>query len=466
MHEHAHPAAEGITTRLESPEPCKRVIKAEIQRAQFDQAYAAKLKEAQRGHQKPGFRKGRTPKALVEKEMGHMLRVEAIESLVPKAWMAAVLEHRLVPLTDPALENLKFEDTGPLTFDLVVEVRPEVTARDYVGLPVRKREVEVTPQDVQEVLERLRESRARFEPVQRPAQDGDQIVLDLTPRNEAPDAAAGPAASPITGQRFILGSENNLPEFNAGLQGCAAAQERSVAVTYPPEHPNERLKGRTVVFDCRVTEVGAKVLPDLDDAFAADVEPGTTLEDLRRNIQADLEREARAGIARELDHQLQTELVRRNEVPLPPSMVQKYLESGLEEFHRRNRRLGRPDTETQDAQYLTEGRPHAERALQGMLLLEAVRRQEGIKVDTADVDERIGQIAAENGFDVDRYREFVNSGEEKERIVYDLLERRTYDFLLGKAEVRSVPAETDVWGADASDTYASDTDVSAASSAE
>lgn len=444
MHEHAHQAAEGISTTLESPEPCKRVVKAEIQRARFDQAYAAKLKQAQKRHQKPGFRKGHSPKALVEKEMGDLLRVETIESLVPKAWMAALLEHRLMPLTDPALENLKFEDTGPLTFDLVVEVRPDVTARDYLGLPVKKREVEVTPQDVQEVIERLRQSRAHFEAVERPAQDGDQVVLDLVPQQSPADSGEGSAAAPITGQRFILGSENNLPEFNTGLQGCAAGDSRTVAVTYPPEHPNERLKGRTVEFACRVTEVGARILPELDDAFAAAVEPGSTLEGLHGSIRSDLEREAQLRITHELDRQLTAELVRRNEVPLPPSMVQNYLASGLEEFHRRNLRLGRPNTDAEDEQYMTEGRPHAERALKGLLLLEAVRRQEGIKVEPQDVDLRIGQIAVENGFDVDRYREFVNSGEEKERIEYDLLERRTFEFLLAKAEVASVPAETDV----------------------
>ena len=125
-------------------------------------------------------------------------------------------------------------------------------------------------------------------------------------------------------------------------------------------------------------------------------------------------------------------------------MLDKYLESGLTELHQRNLRLGRQNTEQQDAEYREQGRPHAERALRGMLLLEAVRRQEGIKVDRAAVDERIAVIAAENGFEVDRYREFVDSGDERERIEFDLLERRTYDLLLARAAVEDVPADTDV----------------------
>jgi FKBP-type peptidyl-prolyl cis-trans isomerase (trigger factor) len=127
-------------------------------------------------------------------------------------------------------------------------------------------------------------------------------------------------------------------------------------------------------------------------------------------------------------------------------MVDKYLESSLAELHQRNARLGRPNTQEEDASYREEGRPHAERALQGMLLLEAVRRREDIKADKEAVDERIAEIATENGFEVDRYREFVDSGDERERIEFDLLERRTYDFLLSRAAVEDVPADTDVLG--------------------
>ncbi len=122
---------EGITTRVESPEPWQRVIKVEITRDHFDREYNGRLKKAVKSHTKPGFRKGRTPQAIVEKEVGQMIRMDTIEALIPKAWMSSVMEHKLAPLTDPALENMEFDDEGPLTFDLKVEVRPEVEIVDY-----------------------------------------------------------------------------------------------------------------------------------------------------------------------------------------------------------------------------------------------------------------------------------------------------------------------------------------------
>jgi trigger factor len=431
-----------ITTDVESPEPWKRVVKASIDRAHFDQEYTNRLKKAAKKHQKPGFRKGRTPVAVVERELGDLIRSETVEALVPKAWMTALLEHKLTPVSDPLLENLVFGEEGPLKFDLVVEVRPEIELGDIEALPVKKRQVEVKDADVDQVLDRLRESQADFAKVDRPAAEDDQIRLDLVPAGPGGDY---PEDGKIADEKFILGSPHNMKAFNEELLGCVAGDEKTVTVDYPDDHPNEMLKGRSMAFRCHILEVAAKKLPDLDDEFAATVAEAKSLDDLRADIRADLERESAQRIGQEMDRQIQLELVKRHDVSLPPAMVARYLESGLEEMHKRNAQMGRPDSEEEDREYLEAGRPHAERALKAMLILEAVRQQEDIKVTAEDVDERIEQVARENGFDIDQYREFVNSGQEKERIEYDLLERRTYDFLLSRAEITEVPADTDVF---------------------
>ncbi len=430
----------GIKTIVESPEPWQRVVKVEIERPVFDKAYTQRLKKAAKSHQKPGFRKGKAPRAVVEKDLGDVLRVETIEDLVPKAWMTALLEHKLAAITDPVLEGLKFEDDQPLTFDLVVEVRPEITLAEYDGLPVKKRAAEVKPAEVDQVIERLQESRATFEKVDRGAEEGDQILLDLTPR----DVPADEEATTITDQKFILGGENNLPAFNEQLQGCEAGQEKEVSVEYPADFPNEKLRGRTMGFLCAIKEISAKVIPTADDDFAAAIQEGKTLLELRAEIEADLLKETTRRIQQELDMQIRGELVARHEVSLPPSMVKKYLDAGLADFHAHNERQGKAASEDEDKQYLEAARPSAEKALKGMLLLEAVRLKEEIKVTDEDVEEKIKEIATENGFDVDRYREFVNSGDEKDRISYDLAERRAYDFLLSRAEIEEVSADADL----------------------
>jgi trigger factor len=433
--------AKPITTLLESPEPWKRIVKVEISREHFDKEYAGRLKKAVKGHQQAGFRKGKTPRAVVEKEMGQMLRMEALEGLVPQAWMAGVIEHKLNPITDPALENLDFPDEGPLKFDLEVEVRPEVKAQGYDGLSVKQRAVEIKDSEVDQVLERLRESKASFEKVERAAAEGDQLLVDLTPQAWDGQPNAGQT---IEDQRLVLGSENNLPAFNEGLTGANAGDALDLSVEYPTEHPNDSLKGQTLVFHCEVKEVAEKSVPELNDEFAATVGEGKTLADLKQEVRQDLEKETERRVKVEMDQQILGELTKRNDVPLPPSMVTKYLDAGLEEMHRRNQGAGRPVSEEEDKEYLEAGRPHAERALQGMLLLESVQIQEEIKVTPEDVDERIVEIATENGFDVDQYRQFLESGDEKGRMEYDLLDRKTYDFLLSRAEIEQIAADAEI----------------------
>ena len=158
-----------------------------------------------------------------------------------------------------------------------------------------------------------------------------------------------------------------------------------------------------------------KVLPELDDEMAASLEEGKTLEDLKQDIRENLAKEQERQIEQEMDRQILEELIRRNEVEVPPShggALPGF--QGLEDLHRRNLQTGRPSSERgRDAQYREAGKPHAEKALRAMLLLEAIQPKEEIKVTADDVDERIEEIAAQSGFDVDRYREFVNSGDEK-----------------------------------------------------
>ncbi len=430
-----------IVTSVESPESWKRVVKIEISREFFDKEFTARLKKAVKSHQKPGFRKGRTPKALVEKEMGDMLRTDTIEALVPKAWMNAVLEHKLNPITDPALENLEFAEEGPLKFDLVVEVRPEITVGDVDGMAIKRRKADVSDEDVADVLGRLQESRATFEKVERASQLDDQISLDLVPGAWEGQADGGKV---IADQKFILGAESNMPAFNEELVGVSAGDEKDIVVVYPEDHPNESLKGQSITFTCQIKEVAAKMLPELNDELAGQVAEGKSLDELTAEIRVDLEKEAGKRVSQELDGQIQAELIRRHDVDLPPSMVDKYLESGLQEMHRRNAQIGRGNAADEDSEYLTAGRPHAEKALKGMLLIEAVRQQEEIKVTAEDVDERIEEIAVENGFEVEKYRDFVNSGDEKERLEFNLLERKTYDFLLSRAIIEEVSADTDV----------------------
>lgn len=417
---------------LEAPDPCRRVLKVLVPRQEFDRQYQQRLTAAVRDHQRPGFRKGKTPRTIVEKELGGRLRVDTFEALVSQAYRAAIIEHRLYPLAEPGLENLVFEDGQDLSFDLEVEVRPDVTASHYEGLPVVERRVEVSGAQIDEVLDRLRENRAVYEPVDRPAADGDRVVLDLVPL-----AADGTPEEDrrAAGQRVTVGAEQNLPAFNEALPGVVAGDRRDLSVPHPEDYPNGDLAGRTVAFRLEIGAVESRILPELDDAFAAQLEPGQTLLELRGRIREGLEAEARRRLAEDLDEQVLEQLIAANEVPVPPTMIASMLQTGLEDLHRRRQHSGGQTSAEEDAMYREAARPIAERQIKGMFLLEAVRRQESIEVGDEEVEARIEAIAAEHGFDLAKYRAYLEQGEEKDRIRQAVIERKVYDFLLSRARV-------------------------------
>ncbi|MBD3221449.1 trigger factor [bacterium] len=423
---------------VESPEPCQRVIKVQVPREEFDQQYQKRLTAAVREHQRPGFRKGKTPRGIVENEVGSRLRVETVEALVPQAFRAAIVENELYPIGEPQVENLQFEEGEDLGFDLKIEVRPEVEARDYEGLPLVERQVEVTDAEVDEVVERMRESKAVHDEVDRPSQASDQVVLDLVPLGEDGEPQE---ERRMSSQPLEVGAENNLPEFNEALAGVTAGQDLDIRVDYPDDFPNEALRGQAMTFRCHVDEVREKRLPEVDDAFASQLEEGQTLLELRGKIRQSLTDDAQKRSRQDLDGQVLDRLIERNEVAVPPSMVEAWLESGVEDMRRRQAQMGRELTVAELTEYREAARPVAERQIKGMFLFEAVRAQEGIEVTDEDVEERVEEIAAENGFDLAKYREYVAQGEEKDRIRHELLDRRTYDFLLSRANVEPAAAE-------------------------
>jgi trigger factor len=237
-----------------------------------------------------------------------------------------------------------------------------------------------------------------------------------------------------------VGAETNFPAFNEQITGTREGQEAQITVTYPEDYTQKALSGRTITFQCLVKEVQQKILPELNDAFSSRLREGETLLELRQRIREDLLQEEKRRVRRELEEQLVDALIERNDVSVPPSLVENYIKSGLEELHGRNVQLGRPVSQEEDDHYRKVTQPVAERVMKGMFIMEAIRKQEGITVSDEDVEEHISEVARENNFDLQKYREFAAQGSERDRIVHALEERKTFDFLLSRAKFKKAEA--------------------------
>ena len=420
-----------FTTTVDAPEQWKRVIHIVIERNHFDSEYAKNLQKARRDYARPGFRKGKAPMAMVETDLGGEVRMNTLDDLMPKAYQAAMIEHKFWPVSDPQLDDLKMEDGEAVSLDLSVEVRPEIEAKDYDDLPLTTRSAELEDGAVDAALEHVRETKSVWDTVERAATAGDRAIVTITPLNEDGEPEED---KQVPDYQFDVGNENNFDVFNTVLDGAAAGDVREAEVTYPDDYATDSLKGRTMTFRLDVTEVKVKVLPELDDAFASGIKEGQTLLELRKNIRDELAAEQERRVDHEIREEVVDRLLERNEIAVPPTMVKEYVESSAEEMKQRAVMYGQQMSDEQLAGYRESARPDAERTLRAMFILEAIRRQENIEVTAEDVTERIEEIAAENGFPAAPYREYLEKNGELDRISHELSENKTFDFLKSRAK--------------------------------
>ena len=232
----------------------------------------------------PGFRKGKVPPQLVIQRIGREAVLEqAIRDSIPEWYEQAIVESGLPTVGDPKLDVEELPGEGEeLVFSVEIGVRPKAKLGEYRGLEVGKTDVDVPDDAVGSELERLREGFGSLNPVERPAAEGDVVVIDFE------GTIDGETFEGSTGKDFTieLGSEGLMPEFNAGLAGKSAGDETELQVTFPDDHEQEDLAGKTAVFAVKVNEVREKELPPLDDDFAQTASEFDTLDELREEIRS------------------------------------------------------------------------------------------------------------------------------------------------------------------------------------
>lgn len=378
----------------------------------------------------PGFRKGKIPIDMVRSQFAHLVEQDFLEELVPRLASDAVAEAKLDPVIPPSVRNLRFTPGAPLAFEVVVEVRPEVEAKDVRGLPVARRVPAVEESIVEAALQQLREESAVFSDLSRPAQRGDVVLVD-TVRLDPNGRRLAPTRQ--KGLRLQLGAPGMLPDLENGLLGAEEGQERTVQIAYPDDYGNADLAGKSHRYAVKVRKIQEKNLRELDDNFARDLFQLGTLAELRARVRENLEGEERARIRREVDAALTDALVQRNPVELSDRLVAWMLDRVIAEAvgdRTIDDRL-RADLE---ARY----RPGVERSLRREILLAAVARQEQLTVGDDEVATEIDHMTQADPRQAARIRARYQSEERRRALREGLLERKALDWLLGVAEVRDV----------------------------
>jgi len=364
----------------------------------------------------PGFRKGRVPPGVLERQYGPAIDQEAVERVVGEAYREAIRREGLEPVSQVAVEEIDYRPGSDLTFRVAFEVWPEVVLNRLGGFRIRVERPEVEEADVDRVLERLRREHAAWRAVEgEPPVAGDVAVIELV--RPGPDGAPGEPRR----YRLALGEGRAAPELEQAVYALRPGEEAEVEV---PVAGGEGSRERVRV---RLLEAQRPELPALDDAFAARVGPFADLAALRAAVREDLERAADAEAEEEVRRQLVDHILEANPFEVPEAVVNRSLERLV------------PGERGADAERIAElrrlARPAVERSVKRALVLQRVAELEGLQPTEAEVEARIEELARRAGRPVAEVRARLERTGQRRALEEQILENKVFAFLASLSEV-------------------------------
>ncbi|MBQ7541884.1 MAG: trigger factor [Clostridia bacterium] len=368
----------------------------------------------------PGFRKGKAPKHIIETMYGKgVFYDDALESLYPASVDDAVKEAQLDAVNISDLEIKEIGDDG-VEMTVRVTVKPEIEVTQYKGLEAAKRVVEVTDEEVDSQIARMRERNATITDIEdRPAKLGDTAAIDYDGSVDGVPFDGGKGSHDLE-----LGSGSFIPGFEEQVVGHSIGEEFDVNVTFPEEYHAEELSGKDAVFHCKINGLKEKILPELDDEFAKDVsEDADTLDELKANIKADLLKEKQGHADADFEQALLVELADRVEGEIPEVMYERKAEENKENF---SRRIGQQGIDLdmylmymgiEKSQFEQDMYEQAVQQVKVRLALEKIAQTEGIEVTDEDVEAEYNRLAETYGVSADSVKSFFTADSVKNDIL-------------------------------------------------
>jgi trigger factor len=409
-------------------------VPVEAVAAELDRAFGRVQREAKL----KGFRPGRAPRAVLERFFGDQVRADVLSHLIEHSYSDAVKQAGLRPVGPPEIVPDAIEPGKPLRYSATIDVLPKIEIANPAGLPAKRPLRIISDDDVDRAVEALRESLAELRPVadRDEARDGDFVAIDY-----AASIDGKPLPNGKRENRLVeLGKGTLPPEIERALVGTKIGQENQVEVQFPKEHPDQAVAGKTVGFDLVLRGIREKVLPPADDELAKEHGECATLAELRGRLRERLAESFSREADERVREQLIDELVKRNAFEVPRSLVERQVDSFIEDLlARTGERRAEVERDAQQLEKLRdEYRPRAERQVRAVLALDALAEQDGIEVAEADVEERISQLAARMGEQSTRVREAYRDSTARAELRARIARERVLERVVASARIENV----------------------------
>jgi trigger factor len=382
-----------------------------------------------------GFRKGKAPRRLIETHYGEDVFFEdAINGLVADAYPDTLDELGIEPVDRPNMDFSEIAKGKGFTLTATVTVPPAIAPRDYKGVAITAVEHAVSEADVDKEIEVLRDRNARLVIADRPAENGDTVLLDYAGFVGDSQFEGGTAER----QALKLGSGRFIPGFEEQLVGLCTGDEADVRVTFPEDYPVEDLAGKEAVFHCKLHEIKTEEKPELNDEFAQDASEFDSLAALRADIRAKLEDAAISRSELEMKNAVLEKIYLANEVELPEVMVETQMDELMDEFRQQLRYQGVAPEQyyayvgKEEAAFRESMRADAVKKVKTRLLVRAIAEAEGIEASEEEVEKEITTMAGMYRTESEDLR--ASMGEAGMKMVRDdVRNRKTVDFLFANA---------------------------------
>ena len=408
----------------------ERRLTISVPSQEFERKVSDKLRSTKNSIRLPGFRPGKVPLKEVRRRYGRAVRVDVAQELMQTCYGESVVEERLWPAGPPQLELLNMDSGADFAFTASLEILPDVELADFSTFKILRPEAEITDADVDAMLESLRTQHRTWQRVERPAEAGDRVELACDSQLDGESFENGQTMT------FVLG-ENGLPAaFDEAATGMAAGELKGFDAAFPNEHPNERIRGRTLSFVATLKEVQAPQLPDLDEAFfqVMGVDEGG-LEAFREEVTANMRRELDGKIRSQAKQQVMRALWESHQVPLPKALVHQEMHASKDRLVARLKLSEERAAELSDDLFQED----AERAVALQLINRQIVRRYNLQADKASIRaevERVAEVYAEP----DMVMRSVYQDESRlatfERMV---IENKVVETVLGQAQVEARP---------------------------
>jgi trigger factor len=380
-----------------------------------------------------GFRKGKAPRAMIEKMYGEGVFYEdAANFIIPDAYEKAAEESGLEIVAQPEIDVVQIGKGKTFIFTADVAVKPEVTLGDYKGIEIEKKEIEVTDEELDAEIDKVREQNSRTSSVEdRAAMLNDTTVVDFEGFVDGVAFEGGKG----TDYPLVLGSHSFIDTFEDQLVGKNIGEEVEVNVTFPEEYQAPELAGKEALFKVTIKEIKMKELPELDDDFAQDVSEFETLAEYKEDVKKNLTEKKEQDAKREKEDAVLEKVVENAEMDIPEPMINGQVRQMADEFAGRIQSQGLTVeqyfqfTGMDQAKFIETLKPQALKRIQSRLVLEAIVKAENIVATEEEIEKEIKNMADMYQMELDKLKEILGE-KEKEQIAMDMAVQKAVDFIV------------------------------------